>query len=133
MRLKRKLILMIATLLASKHSVAGSISAGLFGVWLAPTLGFDPWTWIMGVIGGIIIRVKLPPTNRADSLVNGVISVMLAGLGSPWLVSGFAVVAQNFPQPSVYLVAFFLAAAWPWVIKITWQAGKKRITKWGDS
>lgn len=133
MRFKRKLIVMIATVVASKHSIAGSVGAGLFGAALAPSLGFDPWTWIVGAIGGIVVRVKLPPTNRADSLVNGIISVMLAGLASPWIAKGFSTLINSFPAPSVYLVAFSLAVAWPWVVKVGWEAGKKRINKWGES
>jgi hypothetical protein len=132
MNLKHKIMIILASITASKHAVAAPLTTGFFGWLVAPNLGFDPATWIVGAIGGIVIRVKLPPTTRADSIVNGVISVMLAGLASPWLVKGFQSVT-SFPSPSIYLVAFGLAVAWPWVVKVAWESGKKRIKKWGDS
>lgn len=130
-QMKRKLIVFLAALMASKHSIASSIAAGVFGAAIAPVLGFDPWTWIMGAIGGVIVRVKLPPTNRMDSIVNSIISVMLAGLAAPYIHD--LITFEKFPVPSVYFVAFLLAACWPWAINLAWTVGKNKITKWSDS
>jgi hypothetical protein len=127
MTLKKKIMFAIAALLASKHSIASSITAAAIGASLAPALGFDPWTWIIGAIGGIVVRVKLPPTTRIDSLVNGVISVMLAGLASPWAVT--ITIFDKLPTPSVYLVAFVIAAAWPWLVSFGWGLFKRKAEK----
>lgn len=130
MIIKKKLMFAIAALAASKHSVAGAIAAGVAGAGLATTMGFDPWTWLIGAVGGVIVRVKLPPTTRADSIMNGVISVMLAGLAAPWFVA--IAMFQNIPAPSVYFVAFMLAVAWPWLISL-WPVLKSKLEKWGNS
>jgi hypothetical protein len=107
----RKILAAVAALAASKNSIAGASAAGIGGALLAPMIGFDPWPWIIGAVGGIIVRGKLPPTTRGDSLINGLISVMLAGLGAPWAAK--YVFSQGLPEPSIYFMAFILSVTWP--------------------
>lgn len=123
----RKILAALAALAASKHSIAGASAAGIGGALLAPMVGFDPWPWIIGAVGGIIVRVKLPPTTRADTLANGAISVMLAGLGAPWISRVIA--AYGVPEPSVYMMAFILAVAWPWVASLVLQFARRKIER----
>lgn len=122
--MKRIFIAVFTALAASKNSVAGAAVAGVGGAMLAPMIGFDPWPWVIGAVGGIIVRVKLPPTSRADTLANGAISVMLAVFAAPWIVR--VAVASGIPEPSVYLVAFILAAAWPWLVLLGLQLIRRR-------
>lgn len=125
--MKRKITVVLATLFASKNSLAGSAGAGALGAALAASLGFDPLPWIIGAIGGIIVRVKMPTTSRVDSIINGVISVMLGGLAAPW---GSKLIAfKGLPEPGVYLVAFVLAAAWPWIATFIGRLAQRKIKK----
>lgn len=115
-QMRRKIIVAILSLLASKHSIAASTLTGIIGGYVATTLGFDPWTWMLGALGGVIIRAKLPPSSRPDGLINGIISVMLAGLVAPLLSSAMARnLGYQLPN-DVYVIAFILASAWPWMI-----------------
>lgn len=123
----RKILAALTALAASKNSAAGASVAGFGGALLAPLIGFDPWPWIIGAVGGIIVRIKLPPTSRADTLANGAISVMLAGLVAPWIAR--LVGAHGLPEPSVYMVAFILAVAWPWIASLALRFARQKIDR----
>ena len=125
----RKIMFLLASATASKHAIAAPVGAGLIAAYFSQSLGFDPWPWILGALGGGIIRVKLPPTSRLDSIANGVISVMLAGFGSPSIISWFKYYLQSVPPPNIYLVAFVVAVVWPWLIKFGWETCKTWFTK----
>lgn len=115
-QMRRKIIVALLSLIASKHSIAASTLTGIVGGYVATTLGFDPWTWMLGAFGGVIIRAKLPPSSRPDGLINGSISVMLGGLVAPWLSLALATTWGHQLAPNVYVTAFILASAWPWMI-----------------
>lgn len=131
MTLRTKLLAFLAALAASKHAIGGILTTGVLAAAISPALGFDPWTWVLGAIGGIVVRVKLPPTSRPDSIINGVISVILAGLGAPFLTA--MLTFDGMPKPNLYLVAFILAAVWPWVLSAIWKAAKSKIESWSKS
>lgn len=118
MTLRTKIIAVLAALMASKHSIAASTLTGFAGVYFASTLGFDPWPWILGILGGVIIRVKLPPTSRPDGLVNGAISVVLGGVVAPWGSTAMAATVGPSIAPDPYVLAFALACLWPWLANI---------------
>lgn len=109
----RKLIVALASLYFSKWSVAASAATGVAGIWMSSELGFDPWPWLLGALGGVIVRAKLPASSRFDGIANGIISVMMGGLGGPLTANS---VALYYPSLNVgsYFSAFVLAAAWPW-------------------
>lgn len=130
MMLRTKLLAFLAALAASKHAIGGIVTTGVLAAAISPALGFDPWTWVLGAIGGIVVRVKLPPTSRPDSIINGVISVILAGLGAPFLTEFLTF--DNTPKPNLYLIAFILAAVWPWVLSALWKVAKRKLDSWGE-
>ena len=111
MTLKRKLVLMMATLLASKHAVAASIATAATVAVVAPAIGFDPLTWFFSGIGAVAARLKIIETSRQVAIANGIISVVLGGLGSPYALA--LVMKFDYPQPPIYLCAFLLALLWP--------------------
>ena len=135
MRTKTKLFALVAAFVASKHSIAASSITGIAGVYFSTTLGFDPWPWILGVMGGVIIRVKLPPSSRADGLVNGTISVILAGVIAPWGSDAMASTLGDKVAPNAYVLAFVLACLWPWLITLIHKRSGDLIDgvmkKWG--
>jgi len=115
-QMRRKIIIALLSLIASKHSIAASTLTGIVGGYVATTLGFDPWTWMLGAFGGVIIRAKLPPSSRPDGLINGSISVMLAGIVAPWMSEAMVSTWGNQLAPNVYVIALTLASGWPWMI-----------------
>jgi len=123
----------LASFSASKQAIAAPVGIGLIAAYFSQSLGFDPWPWVIGAMGGGIVRVKLPPTSRIDSIANGVISVMLAGFGAPSILSWFAYYFKGIPVPNIYLVAFIVAVVWPWLVKFGWDTGKTWFTKRSES
>lgn len=135
MTLRTKILIILATLWTSKHSIAASSLTGIAGAYFATTLGFDPWPWMLGILGGVIIRVKLPPTSRPDGLVNGAISVILAGVVAPWGSTAMAASIGPSIAPNTYVLAFGLACLWPWLAvvihKRTGDIIDGALKKWG--
>lgn len=135
MTLKTKIFALFAAMMASKHSIAASSLTGIVGAYFATTLGFDPWPWVLGILGGVIIRVKLPPTSRLDGLVNGAISVVLGGVVAPWGAVAMSASLGPAIAPNAYVLSFALACLWPWIANIinqksgdVWDGVMK---KWG--
>lgn len=118
---------LLAALMASKNAIGGIVTTGALAAAISPALGFDPLTWILGAIGGVVIRVKLPPTTRPDSIANGVISVILAGLGAPMVTHWLSIGGVH---ANIYLVSFIIAACWPWVLSVGWKAVKSKMETW---
>lgn len=116
MTIRTKILAAIFSLIASKHSLAATTLTGIAGAYFATQLGFDPWPWVLGILGGVIVRVKLPPTSRIDGLVNGVISVTLAGVFAPWCAILLDDLMGSKIAPNEYVLAFALACLWPWVV-----------------
>ena len=129
----KKMMFVLASFSASKQAIAAPVGIGLIAAYFSQSLGFDPWPWVIGAMGGGIVRVKLPPTSRIDSIANGVISVMLAGFGAPSILSWFAYYFKGIPVPNIYLVAFIVAVVWPWLVKFGWDTGKTWFTKRSES
>lgn len=113
--MKRRLIVIIATLSASKHAISGAVMTGAAAMTLAPALGFDPWTWFFSGFGAVVGHFKTIAKTRIDATINGVIGVILGGLGGPYAVS--IVLKYEFPAPPIQLCAFLLALTWPWLLK----------------
>lgn len=111
MKLAKKAILAIATLAASKHAIAASVATAAAVAAVAPVVGFDPLTWFFSGIGAVAARLKIVETTRQTAIANGIISVILGGLGGPYSIAMF--MKYDYPQPPVYLCAFILALLWP--------------------
>lgn len=108
MRLKRKLILLFAYMMASKHAIASSLGTAI----TAALISHDWMTYAVAGIGHVAYRLRHPEVKKVVSISNGIISVCLGGLGAPWLVT---VVLPGVPQPPVYLASFIVALVWPYM------------------
>jgi len=108
MRLKRKLIVLLAYAAASKHAIAASGTTAL----AAAVISHDWVTWAVSGIGAVAYRLRHPEVKKVVSVSNGIISVFLGGLGAPWLVT---VAVPGVTQPPLYLAAFLVALLWPYM------------------
>jgi hypothetical protein len=109
MRLKRKLIILSAYAMASKHAIAASAGTAV----TAAVVSNDWVTWAVAGAGAVAYRLKKPEVKKAISIGNGIISVGVGGLGAPYVVS--LVMTNGYPQPPVYLCAFLTALLWPYL------------------
>lgn len=108
MKLKRKLIVLFAYFMASKHAIASSSTTAI-----VMAMGSDDWvTWASAGAGAAAYRLRTPEVNKLLSISNGIISVGLGGLGAPWLV---ALALPSIPSAPVYLSAFLVALMWPYM------------------
>lgn len=108
MRLKRKLIVLFAYMMASKHAIAASSVTAT-----AAAVMSDDWvTWAVSGAGAVAYRLRQPEVKKFVSVSNGIISVGLGGLGAPWLVT---VAIPGVSQPPLYLAAFLVALLWPYM------------------
>ena len=119
-----KVAIGVAALTSTTYSIAGSLAVGVLGASIAKELGFDPFTWMLGALGGVVVLAKVPPTTRLEGLANGMISVIVGGMVAPWAQP--AMLEYTKYAPNVYLVSFVLAALWPWLMKL----GKESAEKW---
>lgn len=124
MTLKGKWMLIVASLAASKHSIGGSIVTAGAAIMASPAIGFDPFTWSFAALGAVVGKFKTPTTTRTDTAMNGIISVVLGGLGAPFVID--LIRKYEYPAPSVYLLAFGLAIVWPFVLKEAVKYWNKR-------
>jgi len=108
MRLKRKLIVLLAYAAASKHAIAASAGTAI----TAAIVSHDWMTYGIAAIGAVAYRLRHPEVKKVVSVSNGIISVFLGGLGAPWLVT---VTLPGVPQPPLYLAAFLVALLWPYM------------------
>ena len=131
----------IAGLTFTKEALAILMFSAAAGA-LGPSIGFDPWTWILGAIGGTLAQAFLPsnkerpePTNRMSSFLSWmhgrklhfaviVVSIILAGIVSEYIVRIFT--DQKWTPPNIYAAAFLLSTTWPFVVHIAW----KKALKW---
>lgn len=141
----KKLGIAIAGLTVTKEVLALAVTASATAIALAPAIGFDPWTWVLGAAGGTLAQAFLPadkvsiePANRMSSFlswINGrkmhmaviVVSIILAGVGSEYLVRIFQ--DQKWTPPNIHAAAFLLALIWPFAAHIAW----KKMLKWSES
>jgi hypothetical protein len=108
MRLKRKLIVLLAYAAASKHAIAASGATAVTAAVMS-----DDWvTWAVSGVGAVAYRLRQPEVKKIVSVSNGIISVFLGGLGAPWVVS---VAVPGVSQPPLYLAAFLVALLWPYM------------------
>lgn len=103
---------------ASAAAASGAVVAAAAG------LGLDWMPWAVGAAGSTVVYAYKPPTKRSIALANGVISVMLGGVGGPFAVSAAsevfdAVWLSTFNN--ILLSSFALAAAWPWIAPKLWS------------
>ena len=143
--MKKKLGLALAGLTVTKEALALAATASIAAVAIAPSLGFDPWTWVLGAAGGTITQAFLPsdknkpePTNKLNSFLSWIHgrkmhvavifgSIILAGVGSEYVVRIF--MDQKWTVPNIYAAAFMLALCWPYAAHLAW----KKALKWSES
>lgn len=95
--------------------IATATTTSVAGTALATVAGYDPWTWVVGGLGAVIVHIKKEVTSRLDAIANGAISVMLAGLVSPGLTN-YVITTFSISLPNSYPMAFLLSASWPWIV-----------------
>jgi hypothetical protein len=125
----RHLLTAVIAALSSAHAKAALATGGVAAS-AATVTHSDPWPWVVSAAGALIVMVKLPATGRAQGAANGLISVMLGGLGSAFAVTQLG--AYISPPPDRLLMAFALSAAWPLcvtVVQSLWPAIQERVQK----
>jgi hypothetical protein len=145
--MKHKISLFLAAATATKEAVAATMAAttSVAAITLAPALGFEPWTWVLGATGGAIAQVFIPadkkkpePNNRMSktlawlhgrklNIIVVLISIILAGVGSEYVVRVFF--DQKWTVPNIHVTAFVLALVWPFLAQLAW----KKALKWSES
>lgn len=118
MTLKKKIVALMAALIASKHAVAAATGTAL----IAAAVSDDWVTWAISGAGAVAYRLRTPEIKKMVAIGNAMISVFLGGLGAPYVVS--IIMTNGYPQPPVYLCAFLIALIWPY-------AWDKAAEKWG--
>ena len=118
MTFKKKIIALMAALMASKHAIGAAAGTAL----VAASVSSDWVTWAISGAGAVAYRLRTPEIKKMVAISNAMISVFLGGLGAPYMVS--LVMTNGYPQPTVYLCAFLIALIWPFV----WD---KAMEKWG--
>lgn len=108
---------LMAALSTSKHSIAGSVVAGLSAALIGPTIGIDPVLWATAAGGAVLGKFKNPSTSRTDTAVNGVISVLVGGLGAPIAMYAVKELQYSPPYQAELMAALILAIAWPFIAK----------------
>lgn len=110
--------------LAMAASTAASAAASTATVLVAVEYGaYDPWTWVIGAFGAIVVYIKKEATTRIDAIANSAISVVLAGLLSPG-ITHYIGIEFSVHLSNPYPVAFLLSAAWPWIVPALLSLGK---------
>lgn len=89
----KKTTTIIASVIASKNAIAASATTAV----TAAVVSHDWLTWAVSGAGAVAYRLKTPETEKMVSIGNGIISVFLGGLGSPYVVS--LAVNGGYPQP----------------------------------
>ena len=117
MKLKYRLLWIAAVLSASKHSIAGAIATGAAVTMIGPMFGLDPILWSVSAAGAVIGKFKNPATSRTDTVINGVISVMIGGLGAPVLMYAISLMKYAPPYQADLLLALVLSITWPFIVK----------------
>jgi len=108
MRIKRKLLILFAYAMASKHAIAASSATAVVAA-----MGSNDWvTWASAGAGAAAYRLRTVEVNKLVSISNGIISVGLGGLGAPWLVT---LAVPSMPAAPIYLSAFLVALLWPYM------------------
>jgi len=114
MKWKRRAAVALAALLGSKQATA-TTSGVVTAVAFMPVVEHAA-PWVLGLMGSAIVHAHFPPRSSAMAVSNGIISVVLGGLGGPSLTPVLeGVSGWSFGTKGMLLVSFGLAAAWPWV------------------
>lgn len=114
MTLWKKIALVLAVGLTGKNAIAAVTTGAVAGA-VALSTGADPLPWGLGAFGAAVVYAYRRPDDRTKALVNFGISVMIGGLGAPWVAS---VLRHEFGDVwgNDYVLAFVLSAAWPWLV-----------------
>lgn len=118
--------LAMALAFTGKNALATGASVVVAGV-TAVQLGVDPWPWVIGAMGSTVVYAHKRGATAAHSLSNGVISLLMAGLGAPY--AGVLVgkhVGEDYAN--TYVLAAILSAAWPWLLPFAWGLIRGRVT-----
>jgi len=109
MRIKAKIVTTLTALAASKNAIAGSAVTAA----TAAAFSSDWGIWAVSGAGAVAYRLKTPEPKKLVTLANGMISVLLGGLGGPWAVT---VIVPGVTEPPLYLSAFLVALLWPYIL-----------------
>ena len=126
----RAVLAAASAIAATKKAAAATLATGAATTTASLLTGADPYPWILGAIGGLIVIVKFPAATRTAGVANAIISVLLAGLGCDLLSALLAKHAGI--EVSRYLSALALAILWPLSIPVAqsfWPALKDRMAK----
>jgi hypothetical protein len=117
---RSRALLALNAILSSKYATAQTSSVATAAAFMPVVEQAAPW--VLGLLGSTIVHAHFPPRSSSMAVSNGVISVVLGGLGGPvaaeviryylWFPSG---------MNGVLLASFALAAAWPWVAPALWD------------
>ncbi len=131
MRWKQKIAIALAALFSSKAAWS-TVAAGVAGT-TAHQLGRDPVPWLIGAAAVTVVYAYFRPADKPKAIANGVISVLLGGIGAPFL--GAYLVKWEWIDPAPindWLVAGVLGAGWPWLVPVLFDLFKRRATRAAD-
>jgi hypothetical protein len=123
MNWKRRSTVALAALLGSKQATA-TTSGVVTAVAFIPVVEHAA-PWVLGLMGSAIVHAHFPPRSSAMAVSNGIISVVLGGLGGPVVVGLLGhYLGISTGIKAMLLASFVLAAAWPWVAPSLWDGVK---------
>ncbi len=126
--MQRLITALLAALTTTQAKAAAAM--GGFAALAADITHADKWPWIVSVFGAIVVMAKVKEQSRFQGFANGVVSVMLGGLGAGF-VAEYTRNALGVAPP-VLLVAFILSALWPVAVSTInqlWPVIRARVEK----
>ena len=128
----QKLLIFIVAILGNK-SYAAAITTGATGL-SAWSLGFDPLPWMFSTAGMIYMLIHTEPKEaknstqvRAESIANGLVSLICGALGGPMSASALAEWSNKEYLNSPLLAAFLISAFWQLIAYKAWPVVRAEI------
>jgi len=121
----KKLLILLTAVLGNKTyaATATTLATGL-SAW---SFGFDPLPWMFSTAGMIYMLIhtepaseKTPAKIRAESLANGLVSLICGALGGPVTASALSEWSKKEYLNSPLLAAFLISAFWQIVAYKAW-------------
>ena len=122
-------LIAILLFMSGKHAgaaVGATAAAGAFAV----GSGMDPWPWIIGGMGCTVVYAYKPPQTRAIALANAMVSLFAGGIGAPFAAKLLHSYGAG-DWANVYVLAFLLAAGWPWLAPVVFDKARSVIAAFG--
>lgn len=114
MTYRKRALLALNAILSSKYATAQTSSVATAAAFMPIVEQAAPW--VLGLLGSTIVHAHFPPRSSLMAVSNGVISVVLGGLGGPVLIGALVDhFGAKVGMQATLLASFALAAAWPWV------------------